>query len=443
MLKMEIHLEISVPGNGLGVNQVIALFKQVQEQLGQEMSRCYLEQTQDQELDQTLGARWQNEAQEKAPWSCPECQASKGFNRRGSRKRVLRKTSLGRIEFELRQVTCRHCGHTFSPFPELLDLEPYQASTTEFQVKAVEVACQTSYARAARYLDRLAGVCVSPTAIHQWVQAQGSRVAFDAAVAEGRLTVLDSTKVPAGDKKRGALLNLGVAVRKRYSEHDRPRLLLAPICFGVGETWKETGQELEQITPDRVVFDGDEDIRHWAEQGLPEAPKQRGAWHLVNQLYWPLWRDGLGKQASDPWLTRLGRILYHPKSDLEQSKKEFKDLIRDLSAAGLQEGTRYLAGAAAYAFLYREAPDGIFSESRSGEPFAIMATSPVERQMREINRRTDVGARWSIPGVHNIIALDLCRRLDRHQWQDLWQTPTHVAPEYSVVNLHVSAQAGA
>jgi hypothetical protein len=281
---MEIHLEISVPGSSLGVNQVIALFEQVQERLGQEMSKCYLEQTQDQQLDHALGARWQNEVQEEAPWSCPECDATKGFNRRGTRQRVMRKTSLGRIEFQLRQVMCCHCGHTFSPFPDLLDLEPYQASTTEFQIKAVEVACQTRYARAARYLDNLAGVTVSPTTIHRWVQVQGSQVMFDPAAADGRVTILDSTKVPAGDKERGALLNLGVAIRKRCSEHDRPRLLLAPVCFGVAESWKETGRDLEQITPDRVVFDGDEDIRHWAEQRLPEARKQRGTWHLVNQL---------------------------------------------------------------------------------------------------------------------------------------------------------------
>lgn len=443
MPKMEIHLEISVPGSSVGVNQVIALFEQVQEQLGQEMARCYLEQAQDQQLDEALGTRWQDEAQEEAPWSCPECHATKGFNRRGSRRRVLRKTSLGRIEFQLQQVTCRHCGRTFSPFPDLLDLEPYQASTTEFQVKAVEVACQTSYARAARYLTKLAGVTVSPTAIHRWVQAQGSQVVFDAAVADGRVTILDSTKVPAGDKERGALLNVGVAIRKRYSEHNRPRLMLAPVCLGVGESWKETGQDLEPMTPDRVVFDGDEDIRHWAEQRLPETPKQRGTWHLVNQLYWPLWRDGLRKQGSDPWLRRLGRILYHSESDLEQTKKKLQDLINDLSEAGLHEGARYLAAAAPYAFLYREVPDGIFSDSREDQPFAIMATSPVERQMREINRRTDVGARWSIPGVRNIIALDLCRRLDAHQWRDLWQRPTHVSPEYSVVNLQISVQAGA
>ena len=35
--------------------------------------------------------------------------------------------------------------------------------------------------------------------------------------------------------------------------------------------------------------------------------------------------------------------------------------------------------------------------------FAFHTTTPVEREMREINRRADVGFRWSIPGVENLL----------------------------------------
>ncbi|MFO7742113.1 MAG: hypothetical protein R6X31_07350, partial [Anaerolineae bacterium] len=63
-----------------------------------------------------------------------------------------------------------------------------------------------------------------------------------------------------------------------------------------------------------------------------------------------------------------------------------------------------------YTFTYRERPVGIFSDDEGRHPQAIKSTSPAERQMREINRRTDVGVRWSIPGVKNLLALDLARR---------------------------------
>ena len=103
MLKMEIHLELSVPSSGLGVNQVIALIEQIQEQLGPALAGCYLEGVQDRVLERVLGAKWSKEAQDEAPWSCPGCGAIQGFSRRGSYRRVLRKTSLGRVLFELRR----------------------------------------------------------------------------------------------------------------------------------------------------------------------------------------------------------------------------------------------------------------------------------------------------------------------------------------------------
>ena len=440
MLKMEIHLELSVPSNGVGVNQVIALFEQIQEQLGPALARCYLEQAQDRMLESVLGAKWSKEAQGEAPWSCPECGATQGFSRRGSYPRVLRKTSVGRISFELRQVTCRHCGHTFSPFPDALDLEPYQVSTTEFRAKAVEVACQTSYARTSRYMRDLAGVPVSATAVHQWAQERGAKVTFDVQNANGKPLILDSTKVLAGDKERGALLNLGLTIQSRYQSHGRPRLDVSPVCFGVGESWKETGQGLDQANPDRLVFDGDEVIRRWAEETLPDTPKQRGIWHLVRQLYWPLWRDGLCKQESDPWLRRLGQLLYHPEHTLQETKDELNRMTRELSQQGRDEAVAYLVGAAPHAFTYRERPDGIFSDEDGRQPQAIKSTSPVERQMREINRRTDVGVRWSIPGVKNLVALDLTRRLDHEGWTALWQLPEQPVPEYSAVKLQIQAR---
>lgn len=440
MLKMEIHLELSVPLSGLDVNQVMALFEQIQRQLGPALAGFYLEQVQDQLLDQALGPKWNKEAQGEAPWSCPGCGAVEGFSRRGSYRRVLRKTSLGSVVFELRQVTCRECGHTFSPFPDVFDLAPYQASTTEFRAKVAEVACQTSYARTVRYVSDLAGVAVSATAVHRWVQDQGARVTFDVEDANGKPLIVDSTKVLAGDKERGALLNLGLSIQNRYWSNGRARLEVSPVAFGVGESWKETGGDLGRARPDRLVFDGDEVVRRWAEKTLPSTPKQRGLWHLVRQLYWPLWRDGLCKEESDPWLQRLGRLLYHPEQSLEKTKAELEGLIRELSQQGLNDVVAYLSRAAPYAFTYREHPTGIFSDDPARQPRAIRSTSPVERQMREINRRTDVGVRWSISGVKNLVALDLVRRLDPEQWQALWQLQEQADPEYSTVKLQMQAR---
>jgi hypothetical protein len=76
---------------------------------------------------------------------------------------------------------------------------------------------------------------------------------------------------------------------------------------------------------------------------------------------------------------------------LERAKEVLRALIHELSEAGLHNAAKYLPGAARYAFLYREVPDSTFYESAADQPYAIMATSPVQRQIDKINRRTDVG----------------------------------------------------
>ncbi len=408
MPKVEIHLEISVPSEHLDVNQVIALIEEIRTQVGLELAACYLEEIQDEVLDQVLGQKWSDGVQEEVPWECPGCKERLGFKRRGSRSRVLRKTSLGRVPFNLRQVTCCQCGTTFSPFSAWLGLAPYQVSTSEFQEKAVEVACQESYARSATYIHKLGRVPVSATALHRWVQNQGECVRFDARQADDRPVLLDSTLVRAGGNKRGCHLNLGISIERRCSVGGLPRLKIHPVCFGVGQTWSQTGRALATRKPARFVFDGDRDVTRWVERVGPDVPKQRCVWHATEQLYRRVWRDGLRKDQARQWMRQLGQIIHYPQGAVQDSHAKVAALIDQLWEHDLPHGARYLEGAAPYLFTYREQPDGMFFDERRSEPLAISSTSPLERQFREINRRTDLGVRWSIPGVQNVVGLVWC-----------------------------------
>jgi hypothetical protein len=330
---------------------------------------------------------------------------------------VLRKTSLGRVSFKLRQVTCCRCDDTFSPVSAWFGLEPYQVSTTEFQAQAVKIACQTSYARSVEHVHELRHVEVSATAVHRWVQGKGAQVAFDVEQANARPLLLDSTKVRAGGKERGCSLNLGLSIRRRRWANGRPQLEVYPVCFGVGESWSKTGQALAEVHPARLVFDGDEGLTTWLEDTFPDVLKQRGGWHLVTQLYWPLWEDGLNKTQAKVWIGRLRKIIYHPEYKVQRSRAELKDLIAQLSQEGLSRASEYLGAAAPYVFTYREHPDGMLFDERKLEPCAISSTSPLEQQIREINRRTDGGVRWSVTGVQNLIGLDLaCRTSSAWIW---------------------------
>jgi hypothetical protein len=45
-----------------------------------------------------------------------------------------------------------------------------------------------------------------------------------------------------------------------------------------------------------------------------------------------------------------------------------------------------------------------------------LATGVLERVMREMNRRTDIGVRWSVPGVRGMLMVKLARKYHHGRW---------------------------
>lgn len=83
----------------------------------------YLEGLQEWFLNDVLSGKWEaGKMKKKAPWTCPRCSSSQGFQRRGCRDRMIISGS-SRIKVKLYQVTCHSCRATFSPFPKLFGLE--------------------------------------------------------------------------------------------------------------------------------------------------------------------------------------------------------------------------------------------------------------------------------------------------------------------------------
>lgn len=62
-------------------------------------------------------------------------------------------------------------------------------------------------------------------------------------------------------------------------------------------------------------------------------------------------------------------------------------------------------------------------------PSAECTTGIMEREMQEVNRRTDVGARWSIAGVANLTRLRLAERQNPDDYKRVWsplQAPAQI-----------------
>ena len=436
MPQVKIHLELTVPVEQVTVNEIIALFQQILTQLVVQLVAGWLSAWQEAQLDRWLGDGRRTGPAPEVPWACPGCQSRCGFSRRGWRPRMLRQTSLGRIPFQLRQVTCQQCGKTFAPLQAFLGLSPYQVSTTEFRERAVTAVCQVSYRRGAEWVSTTPlSAPVSATAIHNWVQATGEQTEFEAAATDQCTLLLDGTQVKAGENKRGVGLHLGMVITGRNTDGYRPQLDKRVVAFTVAEDWRTTLAPLRRTKPERIVFDGETELADLIACQWLTTPQQRCLWHLVHNLYPALWKDGLGKADVRPIQARLTELLYNMPGSLAQTA--YDALQDELFLLGLENGARYLQKAQPAVFTFQQQTEGEWDD-RDWHPasHAIVATSPLEREMREINRRTDNGSRWGIPGIQRLVGLDLVRRYEAAQWRQLWQLPDEPTVSFPVVKVH-------
>src|SRR5688500_14800594 len=102
----------------LSINALASSLPGLGRVLALEQARQQLEAAQDLFVDAVRGGL--------AELVCERCgvvHSGPSILRRGSRLRKL-KTSTGVLEFELKQLTCRDCRKTWSPFAGLLGLAP-------------------------------------------------------------------------------------------------------------------------------------------------------------------------------------------------------------------------------------------------------------------------------------------------------------------------------
>ena len=202
---------------------------------------------------------------------------------------------------------------------------------------------------------------------------------------------IDSAKVKSGSKERGESLHLAITAEPASCLCGRNRMnkRLLFLITGSSEAIKE---QLKASKPRAIVHDGDMDLTACA------SLVQRCLWHLPHQLHHFLWQDGLGLEARRPYVKELIDALHC--SDSSSMMKE--RYIRVIDKLRLNEFS--------HAALHLErAEREIYTAFEHG--ISYPTTSPVEREMRELNRRSDVGVRWSVPGVENILLVKTHRRL--------------------------------
>ena len=318
---------------------------------------------------------------------CPDCD-SDILIRKGWRKRHL-KTSRGSFRLLVLQANCKTCGRTFRPLNDLIGLPFSRRFLDEFVEKGIRAAVDLPFAKASRMIKTLTGCHISAETIRQKIHAKAADLELDKDVS-GKTVLVDSTKVKSGKKKRGSPVHLAITARKGPELAGRPSIQKRLLHLHVGNN-RKLRKRLKTIGAENLVHDGFENLADCA------TNVQRCRWHLVHQLKYYLRQDGVSFVSRPFYQNRLKRILWDSKNGPER----LKAYVKDLKNNGLKQSAKHLSNAQHEAFTWVKHLE-----------FSFTTTSPLEREMRELNRRADVGTRWSDKGIENVLKVLFYYRLN-------------------------------
>ncbi|CAN5592006.1 hypothetical protein BH24ACT5_BH24ACT5_29290 [soil metagenome] len=363
-----------------------------------------------------------------APWACHRCGSMRGFRRRGAQVRRRKLTSrVGQISLTSKMVECRSCGRRFSPLVQLLGLAPRQRRTTSLSTATAALAVEVAYAKASRLLAEVGGVSVSARTIRRdLIDAAPQRIAPRDGVSDVPVLLLDGTGERAGTSKGGVALHLAIGIVARKNVSGRRVCRVELLAATLGESWPVLFGLLTPITPGLIVVDGEDELSALAATHFAGVPRQRCLWHLSRAVIKLMrYTDKAPTADVDQAAANLEAILANAwtTKDLDESRDRYHALTERLDNDGAHAAAKHLRRAIGEVFTFLTNPTaGWLIAGHKGRP--DVGTGVLERVMREMNRRTDVGVRWTIPGVRAI----LMTKLQHKYHHGRWSTPATEPP---------------
>lgn len=389
-----VHLQIKVELPAEGVNGVI---QHLVAQRGAILQQVF-EQVVEQLQVQWLAAVEQADA-ELICYGCGVVHVGPtGWVRRGRRSRVLQ-TLAGSLVLPLVQTTCGSCGTTRAPFTEALGLFSRQRYTAELRRTLIERVYEMSYARSTGLARELWGVRLSTSTLHGFVQSAAKAVELTPRTGVP-LLLADGTKVPAGERAAQEDLRVAFQLLGRFTKDGRPRadLRLVGLAAGLG-SWPKVLRR--DCAAQVVVTDAEPALPSHVQACYPEARHQWCEWHVGYTLNWSLHEDRMRVKERRQLQRELNGILWS-KQGQRTKQRRYIGFLKRLPPRSRKQ-------------LERARGNVLFDT-----PSSERTTSLVERQMREINRRVDVGVRWSIAGLENLMRLSLTRRHNADDYERVW-----------------------
>ena len=319
---------------------------------------------------------------------CPRC-GSAALIRKGWRPRVLR-SSRGRLPLAVQQMRCKSCGRTFRPVNAVLGLPFQRRFLDELVEKAIGMGIQMPFGRASWALRALLADAPSPEGLRRQIAARAAACTPCGEVA-GKTVLVDGTRVKAGNNPRGSAVHLAISAVPGPEVAGRPTIVKRLVHLHVGDS-EGLRQRLRGLPVERLVHDGGMNLEGCA------SKVQRCRWHLVHQLNHYLWQDGMKVEQRRHYQKRLKRLLWRKGPRAPVGLDAF---IKELQQDGFRQSAEHLKNAQSQTFTWQ-----------ADKGFAFTTTAPLEREMRELNRRADVGARWSDRGIENVLTVLFHYRLN-------------------------------
>ena len=425
-------------------------------------------------VDEACGPRWLPVRGLAAPFRCPRCRLGEDFSRKGKRNRArVLHTAAGRVEIVLWQVGCRGCGKVFAPLLGMLGLEG-KRKTDRLTVDLAELGSQMSFARAGTISRELGGTDATRGAAHtatadvaallrgpgegpedaqnlhadsadsadsteggeggdsteggegvQFGVAGGGLGVLGPAHTSPEVVLLDGTGTRAGSNKNGVGVNVALGLTGRSGPAGRRRAHTHLLGFTVDEDWSMLGAQLARIAaPALVVVDGEASITTLAQRVWPGVPVQRCWWHLPHGLRKAFYADDAANRHVNPrWArTKAGELAELLREQVRHEHTVAQalaawDAFVEAIPASLTSARSYLGTARPHAFTCLD-PALRARLARLGGPEP--GTGVIERFMRELNARTDIGgSRWSVEGLHDLVTVLAARILHHPAWTAL------------------------
>ncbi len=382
-----------------------------------------------------FGVPLADDEQLEAPWCCTGCASRRGFRRRGFRPKPRTvTTACGQVAFASQQLECRSCQRRFAPAAELLGLGPHQRRSEALSKLAASLAVEVAYAKASRLLAELAGPAVSARSIRRDVIAMAPpRIGPE--VTDVPILLLDGTGERAGPSKGGVALHLAIGLVSRRRNGKRVSVEARLLGATVAEGWSVMGDLLAGLRPGLILVDGEEELSALAAERFEGVPVQRCLWHLARGVYRAArYNDRASEQLADDFARQLEALLReaYAGADLDAARAAYADLIDDAEGCGAMAAAAHLRGAETEVFTFLTHPAAgrlLFGDKGRAE----LGTGVLERVMREMNRRTDLGVRWSVEGVRAILMVKLQRKYAHRPWSPSEATDNPPAVRFSLV----------